>query len=111
MSNVVDNRVVEMQFDNRQFERNVSTTMSTLEKLKQKLNFSGASKGLEEVNHAANKVNFSGITSGIETVNAKFSYLQASIQHQLNNIVDAAVSTGKRMASALTIDPIKTGFS
>lgn len=111
MSKTVDSRVVEMQFDNRQFERNVSTTMSTLEKLKQKLNFSGASKGLEEVNHAANKVNFSGITSGIETVNAKFSYLQASIQHQLNNIVDAAVSTGKRMASALTIDPIKTGFS
>ena len=111
MSTTIDSRVVEMQFDNRHFERNVQTSLSTLDKLKQSLNLTGASKGLEDISSAANKVNFSGMMTGIEQVGVKFSYLQATIQHQLNNIVDSAVSAGKRMASALTIDPVKTGFS
>lgn len=46
MSKVVDSRVVEMRFDNAQFERNVKTTMSTLDKLKEKLKFSGVQKVL-----------------------------------------------------------------
>ena len=111
MSKTIDERVVEMRFDNQQFERNVSTSMSTLAKLKQSLNLTGASKGLENVQAAANRVDFSGMTSNIDGIQVRFSYLQASIQHQLNQIVDSAVNAGKRMASALTIDPIKTGFS
>ena len=111
MSTTIDQKVVEMRFDNKHFESNVADTMSTLDKFKQKLNLSGATKGLEEVNAAAKKIDFSGMTNGLVAVQAKFSYLQATIQHQLNNIVDSAVSAGKRIASALTIDPIKTGFS
>ena len=110
MSTTIDQKVVEMQFNNTNFERNVATSMSTLEKLKRALKFDGASKGLENIQSSANKVNFSGMSNGIDTVNAKFSYLQMSIQHQLNNIVDSAVNTGKRMISALTIDPVKTGL-
>ena len=110
MSTTIDQKVVEMQFNNTNFERNVATSMSTLEKLKRALKFDGASKGLENIQTSANKVNFSGMSSGIDSVNAKFSYLQMSIQHQLNNIVDSAVNTGKRMISALTIDPVKTGL-
>ena len=44
MSKQVDERVVSMQFDNRQFESNVKTSMSTLEKLKQSLNFKDSAK-------------------------------------------------------------------
>ena len=60
MSKTVDERVVSMQFDNKQFEANVQTSMSTLDKLKQKLDFKGASKGLENVNAAVKNVNMSG---------------------------------------------------
>lgn len=111
MSTTVDNRVVEMRFDNQQFERNVSTTMSTLDKLKQSLRFTGATKGFEEISAASKKVDFSGMANGLEVVSTKFSYLQATVQHQLNRIVDSAVNAGKRIVSALTIDPVKTGFS
>ena len=111
MSNTIDQRVVEMQFDNRQFESGVQTSLSTLEKLKQGLNLTGATKGFENVNTAANKVSFAGLLNGVEAVQVKFSYLQASIQHQINRIVDSTINAGKRMASALTIDPIKTGFA
>lgn len=110
MSKTVDQRVVEMQFDNRQFERNVSTTMSTLDKLKQKLNLKGAADGLENVNAAAKKVNMSGLTGAIDTVHSKFSALEVMGVTALANITNSAVNAGKRMISALTIDPVRSGF-
>lgn len=111
MSKTVDERVVEMRFDNKQFESNVQTSMSTIDKLKQKLNFNGASKGLENLNSAANKVNMNGLGSAVETVHAKFSALEVMGVTALANITNSAVNAGKKMVSALTIDPIRTGFS
>ena len=111
MSTTIDNRVLEMRFDNKQFESGVATTMSTLDKLKQKLNLSGASKGLENIGSAAKNVNFSGMNAGIDTVQAKFSALQVAGVTALANITNSAVNAGKKIVSALTIDPIKTGFN
>lgn len=110
MSKTVDERVVEMRFDNRQFEQNVATTMSTLDKFKQKLNFRGAGKGLEEIGTAAQKVDMRGLGSGVEAVSAKFSALQVVGVTALANITNSAINAGKRIVSALTIDPVKTGF-
>ena len=76
MSKQIDEKVVSMKFDNKQFESNVSTTMSTLDKLKAKLNFSGASKGLEQINTAANKVDMKGMSNAIDTVQMKLSAMQ-----------------------------------
>ncbi len=111
MSKTVDERVVEMRFDNANFEKNVQTSMSTLDKLKRSLNLSGASKGLENISEATKKVRFDGMIEGIETVNARFSYLQGAIQHQINNIVDTCVGAGRKIVSALTINPVKDGFA
>lgn len=111
MSKTVDERVVSMQFDNRHFEKNVSTTMSTLDKLKQKLNFGGVSKSFDKINASAKSCNLSPLSQGIETVQAKFSALQVMGVTALANITNSAVNAGKRMVSALTIDPIKTGLS
>ena len=110
MSKTVDERVVSMQFDNKHFESNVQTTMSTLDKLKQKLHLDGASKGLENVDAAAKKVDMSGLSNGVETVRAKFSALDVMGVTALANITNSAVEAGKKIVSALTIDPIKTGF-
>lgn len=110
MSKTVDERVVEMRFDNAQFERNVQTSMSTLDKLKQSLKLSDASKGFDSLGKAANNVRFDGMISGIDTVNTRFSYVQGMIMHQLNNIADACVRVGKNMVAALTINPVKDGF-
>ena len=110
MSKTVDERVVSMQFDNKQFEANVQTSMSTLDKLKQKLDFKGASKGLENVNAAAKNVNMSGLSSAVETVSMKFSALQVMAVTALANITNSAINAGKRIVHALTIAPITTGF-
>lgn len=110
MSKQVDERVVSMQFDNKQFESNVKTSMSTIDKLKAKLDFKGVAKGLENVDSAAKKVNMSGLGAGVEAVSAKFSALQVMGVTALANITNSAVNAGKRIVSALTIDPVKTGF-
>ena len=110
MSTTIDNRVVEMQFDNKNFESNVKTTLGTLDKLKQSLNLSGASKGLENVSAAAKKCDLAPMGSAVETVRYKFSALEVMAVTALANITNSAVNAGKRIASALTIDPIKTGF-
>lgn len=111
MSRTIDERVVSMQFDNKQFENNVQTSISTLDKLKQKLNLTGASKGLENISAATKTMSFSPIASGIETIQAKFSALEVMAVTALANITNSAVNAGKRLVSAFTIEPIKTGLS
>ena len=110
MSKVVDERVVEMQFDNRQFERNVSTSVSTLDKLKRSLNLSGAAKGLSDVGDAAKRVDMSGLGASIDTVRARFSALQVMGVTALANITNSAVNAGKRIVNALTLEPVMSGF-
>ena len=110
MSKVVDERVVEMQFDNRQFERNVSTSVSTLDKLKRSLNLSGAAKGLSDVGDAAKRVDMNGLGASIDTVRARFSALQVMGVTALANITNSAVNAGKRIVNALTLEPVMSGF-
>ena len=111
MSTTVDSRVVEMRFDNKQFESNVQTSMSTLDKLKQKLNLSGAAKGLDNIDKASKHLDMNGLSRGVESVTAKFSALQVMGTTALVNITNSAVNAGKRMVSALTIDPVKDGLA
>lgn len=110
MSRTIDERVVEMRFDNRQFEQNVQTSLSTLDKLKRGLDLDGAAKGLENLGTAAKKCDMSALSSSVETVRAKFSAFEIVAMTALSNITNSALNTGKQLVSALTIDPIKTGF-
>lgn len=111
MSTTIDEKVVEMRFDNKHFETHTRETMSTLDKLKEKLNLTGASKGLENINSSANKIDMSGLGNAVEIVRSKFSALEVMGITALANITNSAVNAGKRIASALTIQPIMTGFS
>ena len=111
MSETIDSKVVELRFDNKDFEANTRTTMSTLDKLKEKLHFPGASKGLEEIGDTAKRVDFSGMSSGVETVQAKLSAMQVVGITALQNITNAAMTAGKQLTDAITIDPVKDGFA
>lgn len=110
MSTTIEQRVVEMRFDNKHFEKNVGQTMTTLEKLKAKLNLSGASKSLQNLNKASNKVNMNNLTNSVENVGRRFSAMEVIGVTALANITNSAVNAGKRIAKALTIDPVMTGF-
>jgi hypothetical protein len=99
-----------MRFDNKQFESNVQTSLSTLDRLKKSLNLSGAAKGFDEIDSASKKVNMNGLANAVESVRLKFSALEVMAVTALANITNSALNAGKRIVSALTIDPIKTGF-
>ena len=110
MSTTIDERVVSMQFDNKHFENNVKTSLSTLDKLKQSLRLTDAAKGLESIDTAARKFSLSPLSNAVDTVKIKFSALEVMAVTALANITNSAVNSAKRIASAFTIEPIKTGF-
>lgn len=111
MSKTIDERVVEMRFDNKQFESNVQTSLSTIEKLKKSLDMDGATKGLESIDSAAKKVDMSGLGSAVKTVKTRFSALEVMAVTALANITNSVVNTGKQMLRSLTIEPIADGFN
>lgn len=110
ISKTIDERVVEMRFDNKQFESNAQTSLSTIEKLKKSLDMDGATKGLESIDSAAKKVDMSGLGSAVETVKTRFSALEIMAVTALANITNSVVNTGKQMLHSLTIEPISQGF-
>lgn len=111
MSQTVDNKVVEMRFDNDQFEKGVATSMSTIDKLKAKLNFQDADKSLSSLSDSAKRVDMSTLANGVQKVSLQFSSLQVIAGTALANITNNAVNTGRKILSALTTNPVKDGMS
>ena len=110
MSTTIDQKVVEMRFNNQQFERNAQTSLNTLEKLKRSLNLKDASKGLENLNSAAKNNNIGILGQAAEQAGVKFSAMQVIGTTALVNLTNSAMMAGKRIVKALTIDPVTTGF-
>lgn len=110
MSKEVDSRVVELQFDNSNFEKNTKETMSTIDKLMEKLKFKGAEEGFGSLNEAAEDVDFDPIEKGINNLNEQFSLLNVMARRTFENIVDDAYRYGKKLVKSLSIDQVTTGW-
>lgn len=110
MSKEVDQKVVEMRFDNRQFEQNVKTTMSTLDRLKAALNFKGSVQGLESINNASKHNNVGLIGQAADAVRVKFSAMEVVAMTALSNITNSVLNTGKHILNSLTFEPVMSGF-
>lgn len=100
MSNTVDRRVVEMEFDNQQFEKRVATTRESLKGLKNDLNFDETSKSLASLEKAANSLDMSGVTSGIENISNKFSAMGVVGFTVLQNLTNGVINFGKKIANS-----------
>ncbi len=110
MSSVIDERVVQMAFDNSRFEKNVSTSISTLDKLKSALKLDGASKGLEEIEKLSGRFDMSGIGSAVDKISERFSAFGILGITVLQNLAQEAYNTGKRIVQSLTIDQVMAGW-
>lgn len=106
MSTSIDNRIVNMQFDNAKFEKNINTTQKSLSKLDQLLKFKNAGKGFNDIDKAAGKVNFSAMEKSLQTISSRFSNLGivgvTVLQNLTNRAVDAAFKIGNALTSAIT---------
>ena len=111
MSKTVDERVVEMDFDNSKFEKNVRTTMSTLDKFKKALNLDGASKGLNDINEAANSVDFSSIASGVEALEKRFSTMGIVGMTIISRITNSMIDLASKTIGFLTNGVVQGGLT
>lgn len=111
MSQEVDQRVVEMRFDNAKFEKNVQQSINSLNALNESLKFEGAEKGFAEVEKASEKVDFDRMTTALETLTGKFSALEVIGMTALVKITDKAIDTGTKLAKSLSIDQVLSGWN
>lgn len=112
MSQTIENRIVEMQFENKQFEQGVQESLSTLDKLKKSLKFDDAGKNLQDFSKNINKsVDLSGITNSLDSIKDKFSASGIAAKRIIEDLVDFAISAGKKIANAISapFDQMKTG--
>ena len=110
MSKKVDERVVEMRFENGQFEKGVAQSTESLNKLKKSLNLEGAAKGLENVNSTAK--NTSGIESlaaSLEKVEHRFSTMGIVGMRVIENLTDSAMRFAKKTVGFVTNGIINGG--
>lgn len=106
----IDKRIVEMGFDNKQFERGIAESNKSLQVLKDNLNMDGATKSLNELEKTGKSFSLAGIAQGVETITNKFSALNIIGITTLTNLTNSALNAGKKILSALTIDPVKSGL-
>jgi tape measure domain-containing protein len=108
----IDSRVVQMKFDNAQFESGIRSTLGSLTALKTGLKLEGATKGLNDINAVASKgLNLSNISTGVDQIASKFTAMSVIAITALTNIVNKAVTAGLNLAKSLTIAPIMSGMT
>ena len=106
----VDERVVEMQFKNEDFEKGVRKSLISLKNLKQGLNLDKSTKSLSNLEGTANNFSMKNLASSVASISDRFSTMGIIGMTALQNITNSAIATGKTLVSALTIDPVKSGF-
>lgn len=110
MANTIDQRIVEMSFDNSKFNSNAEASISVLDKLKKALKLDGSQDAFNKLESSSKKVNLSGLMSAVESISSKFTNLGIVGVTALQNITNSAINAGKNLVSSLTIDPVMSGY-
>ena len=112
MSKTIDQKVVQMQFDNQGFEQNAKQTMSTLDKLKAALKFEGANKGVEDLNKSIKGLDF----SQAEIMATRAGFHIQDVFLKISNVLEyqiarRIINLSENIAKSLTLDQITAGFN
>lgn len=110
MTTVIDERVVEMRFNNADFEKNVAQSMQTLDNLKKSLNFKDGAKSLDEIGKAASNFKLSGITETIQEATNKFSVLEIAGVTAIAKITSSIMDMGTKFVKSISVDQVSAGF-
>lgn len=102
----IDNRIVNMQFNNREFEKNINTSIKSLDDLKESMDFKGTEKNFDKVAKSSNILG-----NAIEEVKLKFSALDIMAITALTRISNAAIDAGTKLVKSLSIDQISSGWN
>jgi tape measure domain-containing protein len=111
VANTIDNRIVQLQFDNKQFETALGQTITSLDKLTKALEFKNATSGIGNITSAAKSVDLSSISAGVGDINWALLAVATVGQTVFRNLTTSAMTAGAKIAKALTIQGAITGFS
>lgn len=98
----IDERVVRMEFDNKQFESGVDQTMKSLDALNRSLEFQNGTDRFKALESAIKDVDFSHMSDAIDNINARFSALGIIGMRVLQNITDSAMQLASSGLSKVT---------
>lgn len=111
MSTEIENRVVQLEMNNKSLEKNSKQSIKTLEKLDKALEFKNGRKSFEDVEKAAEKCNFEPLLKAADTISSRFSTMGIIGVRALERITDKALDAGAALVKSLTIDQITAGYS
>lgn len=113
MSSTVDNRIVKISMDNKDFEKKSSRTLQTLDKLDKALKFDKADEGFKKIENAAKDVKLDGIIAALNTIESKFTVTGRIVDQVIRTTTTKAINgvqsalgqiTSGGMARALNIE-------
>lgn len=110
MSNSIDERIVQIEFDNKKFEDNVSESLKTLDKLKKATEFKGSTKGFEDLEKSISALSLANIEAGVKSLTDRFSTLGIVGMAALQKITNQAIDAGEKLVRSLTIDQVTAGW-
>ena len=113
-SHSTDTRIVQMQFDNRDFEKNISTSEKSLEKFKEALDFDQCEKSLDEFEKSTKNLTFDRMSENLQKLTDKFTGLGNIGELVLSQIRRGVESTAARVSSfidSMTLEQIAMGQS
>lgn len=110
MSQNIDERVVEMQFNNKDFEKNANQSIETLDKLEKSLKLDGANRGLAALQQTAQNFTLNMMVNAVDTVQEKFSAFEHIAVGALERIGQQAEQTAERYLKMFTVDNISAGW-
>lgn len=102
MSTTIDTKVLEMRFDNSQFEKNVQTSLNSIQKLKQSLNMTDSAKQFEALNNSVKGIQLSNISGALTSLSERFSTFGIVGMTVIQRLTNAAIDLGKTIASKVT---------
>ena len=110
LSSNVDNRVVNMKFNNGEFEKNVSTSLNSIQKLKQSLKFDSVHESANSINNAFKGLDVGIVGIAVDKVADRFSALKTVAETVIKDMTQSVIDFGKALVTEIAIDPIKQGF-
>ena len=110
MSKSRDKRIVELELNNKNFEKNAQVSINTIDKLKKALKMDGAEDGFQRIEASINPNVFKPLEDGIEALNKKMGVFGKFSAGILNSIANDAVKYGKQIWNN-TIGQIQSGGS
>lgn len=114
MAGNVDTRVIQMQFDNREFEKNIAKSQKSIEDLKEAMDFEETSRGLERFADSTKVLGFDSLANNVEKLMNKFTGLGTVSEYVLSRIrslAEGAALSIERFVRSISFDQIATGQS